>query len=45
MTDEEKEMIYTIRKRQRKWIRHTLKYHSLLRMVIEKTVRERKDVG
>ena len=35
MVDEERDIIRTIRERQRKWIGHTLRSDSLLRTVIE----------
>ena len=45
MVDEERDIICTIRERQRKWIGHTLRNDSLLRTVIEGRMEGRKTVG
>ena len=42
---EERTLIHTIRKRQRKWIGHTLRGDSLLRMVIEGKMEGRRTRG
>jgi len=45
MVDEERDIIRTIRERQRKWIGHTLRSDSLLRTVIEGRMEGRKTAG